>query len=88
MNKQLQITPECASIALEAMNMKKNYVREKRLEKGLTHSQLAEKSGVPSRTIQDWEYGAKPPTNVYQIYKVAKALGCTIEELIEFSEED
>lgn len=66
---------------------KKNNVREKRMEKGLTQSELAKKSGVPVRTIQDWEYGVKPATNVYQIHKVAKALGCKIEHIIDFTEE-
>lgn len=34
-------------------------LREKRIELGLTQHQLAELTGVPFRTIQNWESGQR-----------------------------
>jgi DNA-binding transcriptional regulator YiaG len=61
-----------------------NHIKNYRVEAKLTQQELSKRSGVPIQTLRDWEQGAKKPTNVYQIYKVASALGCTIEDLIVF----
>ena len=39
--------------------VKVNKIKEKRLELKLTQSQLAELSGIPFRTIQNWENGQR-----------------------------
>ncbi len=58
-------------------------INRKCIEAGLTRKQLAEMSGVPMVTIDQWARRVRLPRDVYQLYKVAKALGCQIEDLIE-----
>ena len=54
---------------------------DKRLiEKGMTRSDLSKQSGVPLRTIESW---CRRLRDVYQLLKLAKVLGCQIEDLIE-----
>ncbi len=48
--------------------------------------EISETSGVPYRTLQNWIAGVRTPRDVYQIEKVARALGCTIYDIIEFEE--
>lgn len=51
----------------------------------LSQSQLAEKSGVNLRMIQNYEQGFKDINKAQAItlYKLAQALDCTIEDLLE-----
>lgn len=49
---------------------------------GLTQRQLAEKSGVPARTIQYWEDKGVRRATVGNLMKVADALGCTLDEIV------
>ena len=60
----------------------KNNIKKLREAAGLNVLQLAEKSGVPYRTIYQWENGERKPRDVYQLRKLAVALGVTIEDLI------
>lgn len=57
----------------------------KRKEKGLSQSQLAERSGISVRTIQKYEQGARllKKAESETVLKIAKALSCTVEDLIE-----
>ena len=55
----------------------------KLIERGMTKKDLAEKSGVPLVTIDQWTRRLRKSPNVYQLYKVAQVLGCHIEDLIE-----
>lgn len=59
-----------------------NNIKELREKAGLSRIELAELSGVPYRTLENWEKGIRKPLNVYQLKKVADALKCTVEELI------
>ena len=49
---------------------------------------LADTSGVNIRMIQHYEQGVKDinKAQVLTVYKIAKALGCTVEDLIETGE--
>lgn len=60
-----------------------------RKAKGLSQSQLANASGVNRRTLQDYEQGSKDINKVAGItlYKLAQALDCTIEDLLETKKE-
>ena len=51
----------------------------------LTQKLLAERSGVNLRSIQEYEQGRKDINKVAGItlYKLAQALECTIEDLLE-----
>lgn len=62
--------------------MKLTDIRKKR---GLTQAELAEASNVSCRTIQEYEQGRSDlnKASVMTVYQIAKALNCTIEDLIE-----
>lgn len=62
------------------MNLKK--IRESR---DLSQSQLAKASDVPLRTIQKYEINEVNINNckAINVYKMAKALRCKMEDLIE-----
>jgi transcriptional regulator with XRE-family HTH domain len=66
-------------------NLKK--IRE---EKNISQSKLAEISGVNLRTLQDYEQGSKDINGVRGItlYKLAQALKCKIEDLLEIKKEE
>lgn len=59
-----------------------NKIKETRISKGISRTDLSQKSGVPKRTIDDWENERRKPRDVYQIQKIAKILNVKIEDLI------
>ncbi len=54
----------------------------KRQEARMTQDQLAKAAGLTTRTIQNYELGARRPKNDAVIDKLAEALGITYEELM------
>lgn len=58
----------------------KNYLKNKRMEKGLTQSQLAKIVGVGRVSITRYETGKDIPP-MRKAIKIAKVLGCTLDEL-------
>ena len=66
--------------------MKMNNIKELRQSKNLTRKALSGLSGVPTRTIDDWENGRRIPRDVYQLKKVADVLEVSIENLIRWNE--
>lgn len=66
------------------MDTMKN-LKRLRTEAGLSQSKLAEASGVNVRMIQHYEQGEKDINRAegMRLYKLAQALGCTIEDLLE-----
>lgn len=54
---------------------------------GLSRAKLSVLSGVPVRTIEDWESGARLPRDVWQIWNIASALGLTVEEYLGLGKE-
>lgn len=66
----------------------KMYVGEKiRKEKGMSRKELSDKSGVPYRTIDNWEKRVNKLETVAILKKVADALECKIDDLWEDEEE-
>ena len=57
-------------------------ITERRTAAGMSRSELSRQSGVPLRTLEEWEAGRRVPRDVYQLAKVAKVLNCLIEDLI------
>lgn len=53
-----------------------------RTKRGLTQSALAKKVGVQNSTISQYESGKRSP-NIKMLTKLAKALGCTVNKLVE-----
>ena len=62
-----------------------NRIKERRQELNLTRKALSDISTVPLRTIEDWESGRNIPRDIYRIKKVADALQCRMEDIIDFT---
>lgn len=60
-------------------------LKENRERAGLTQKELSERSGVNLRTVQNYEQGYKDINKAQglNLYKLAKALDVTMEDLIE-----
>ena len=60
-------------------------LKEMRQSRGLSQSQLAEKTGINVRTIQHYEQGSKifDHARIDTILKICIALGCKLEDVIE-----
>lgn len=52
-----------------------------RMERGLTQAQLADMVGCYTKDISRWETGKHKPS-IAAMLKIARALGCQIEDLI------
>ncbi|MDV2480788.1 helix-turn-helix transcriptional regulator [Methanoculleus sp. Wushi-C6] len=65
----------------------KTRIRELRAKTGLTQEELAQQVGVRRETIVFLEKGKYNPS-LKLAYRVARALGSTIEEVFIFEEED
>lgn len=63
-------------------------IKEIRESRGLTQAELASKSGVRQPAISDIETGVTRKPSADTIFRLAKALGCTMEELIAPEEVD
>lgn len=63
-------------------------IKTKRLEAGLTQSQLAEKADINVRVLQHYEQGSKnfDHARIDTILKVCIALECKLEDVIENEE--
>lgn len=59
-----------------------NPITKRRLELGLTQTQLAEMLGRQQQSISDWETGRSTPT-MRSLSKLSKALSCSIADLLQ-----
>ncbi len=57
-------------------------IRTYRKERGWTQQELANKAGLGKNTIYSYEKGVRNPT-LCGLDKVAKALGCSVQDLLE-----
>ena len=62
-------------------------VKARRIEKKLTQEQLAEQAGVSRVYITQMETNVRNP-NIQVVYLVAKALGCTLNDLYDEDEKN
>lgn len=60
-------------------------LKEVRQARGLSQSQLAEKTGINVRTLQHYEQGSKvfDHARIDTLLRVCVALDCKLEEIIE-----
>jgi transcriptional regulator with XRE-family HTH domain len=65
------------------MNFKTN-LKAMRVRAGLTQLEMAKKAGVPFRTYQNWETGAREP-RLQALVALASAFGVTVDELLQAS---
>lgn len=56
-------------------------IKELRIEKNLSQSELADKLNVTQGAVSHWEIGRTFPSTE-QLMKLAKILDCTIDELL------
>ena len=59
-----------------------NSFRKARMIQGLTQAELAEKLGVSTVSVSQWENGRNYP-DVKRLKTVASVLGTTVEELLK-----
>lgn len=66
-----------------------NRIKEARTEKGLSRRELAELSGLHYNKISDYENGYYKTENITvgNLYRLAKALGCKLDDLIVADQE-
>jgi transcriptional regulator with XRE-family HTH domain len=62
------------------MSFKEN-LKRLRESKGWTQAQAAERTGVPFRTMQNWEGGSREP-RLEALKKLAAAYGVLVDELL------
>lgn len=60
----------------------KERLKEKRKALGMSQTELAERVGVTSRTIQNYELGSRKPQNMEVVQKLADALNTTTDYLL------
>ncbi len=60
-------------------------LKELREDRGLSRRELAERSGVNLRSIQDYEQGHKKIFSAKSetVYRLSLSLGCSVDELLE-----
>lgn len=58
-------------------------IDRKCVELGISRLELSRRSGVSARTLESWGKRMRIPRDVYVLYRVAQALGCKIEDIIE-----
>jgi DNA-binding Xre family transcriptional regulator len=58
-------------------------IDRKCVELGISRMELSRRSGVHIRTLEAWGKRLRIPRDVYVLQKVAQALECHIEDLIE-----
>ena len=58
-------------------------LKERRTAAGMSHTELAAKTGVSMRTIQHWERHGVLDAKAGSLKRAADALGCTVDELID-----
>ena len=60
-----------------------NRLKELRESRGLSQSQLAERTGISPDNIKSWELGRRELVNIYTIIKLADALDYSVMDFIE-----
>jgi len=62
-------------------------LREYRTKRGMSQVELSERSGVPQPMISEIETGSVKAPQVPTLYALARALRCTVDDLIKEEEE-
>jgi transcriptional regulator with XRE-family HTH domain len=70
-----------ASTAVEATMRFGAMLQAYRKKAGMTQAQLAERTGIPLRSIQNWEIGHRMP-RPHALLSLARAVGITVEQLL------
>lgn len=57
------------------------FIRQRRMEKKLSQAELAKKAEIPQSVVAEIETGKSKNPTVDTAIRLAKALGCSVEEL-------
>ncbi len=57
-------------------------IKEIRLTRGMSRAKLSRLSGIPIRTLEDWETDVSKPSDLARMKEIAQILDCSIEDLI------
>jgi DNA-binding Xre family transcriptional regulator len=79
----MEHTKEADTMRRMTMREDMTPIDKKCIEQGITRTELSRRSGVPIRTLEAWGKRIRIPRDVYVLQKVAQALNCSIEEIIE-----
>ena len=63
-------------------------IREARQKAGITQARLAEDADVPRQTLSGMETGKRREPTIQTVARLARALGVTIDSLIEWEDAD
>ena len=58
------------------------YLKEKRLEKGMTQEGLAQSCGISRQRVTNYENGIREP-DIETLKKLSSSLGCTVDDLLK-----
>jgi len=61
----------------------KTKLQQMREAQGYNRAAFSRASGIPLRTLENWDSRARLPRDVYQLLKAARVLGCHIEDIID-----
>lgn len=56
-------------------------IKNIRISKNMSRAELSRQSGVPIRTLEDWEAGRRNPTNIDVVIQIAQSLQVDLNEL-------
>lgn len=59
-----------------------NNIRNMRMKKDISIGELHRRSGIPIRTIEDWEHDKRIPTVYHRLKTIAEILECSIDDLM------
>ena len=63
-----------------------NLIKELRIQKGFTQTEIAKKLKIDKSTVSKWETGESLP-RADKLFKLAKILNCTVDELLKWGGE-
>lgn len=61
----------------------KTKLQRTREAQGYSRAAFARATGIPLRTLENWDSRIRIPRDVYQLLKAARVLGCHIEDIID-----
>lgn len=61
----------------------KTKLQRMREAQGYSRAAFARATGIPLRTLENWDSRIRLPRDVYQLLKAARVLGCHIEDIID-----
>lgn len=60
-----------------------NRLEQMRTAKGMSRTELSEKTGIPYQTIANWENGNRTLSKFENLVKIANVLDCKIDDIVE-----